>query len=84
MTMRKKQEPNKKLSRKKVEESLLFFIDNCKIKSDMEFGEAEIQFRDRVAYRRGLDIIKDFSLEGIRYIKASNDEKKMTITYLFY
>jgi co-chaperonin GroES (HSP10) len=82
--MKKKQVQTKRHSRKKVEEGILLYLKGGKVNSDMEFGETEVRFQDRVLFDKYAKTFKDFLLDGVRYIQASSDEKKMTITYLFH
>jgi hypothetical protein len=72
-----------KLSRKKVEDGILTYLQGGICTTDLEFGEAEVKFKDKVLFHRGLGF-KTFSLNGVSYTQATKDESKLTITYLFH
>ena len=80
---RKTNKASKKLDHKKVEDGLLVFLQGGTPTADVEFGEAEVKFKDRKLFTRSLGF-RDFKMNNISYKLAAKDEIKMTITYLFH
>ena len=78
-----KQPATKKLNRRKVEDGILTYLQGGVPSTDIEFGEMNVNFRDRKMFDRGLGF-KAFSMNGVDYKQAAKDEKTMTITFLFH